>query len=51
MEAWGFEFPFNCRHIFVPEWEELWMRYLINRCHAFNYIFFWYIFLDAEGRA
>ena len=26
MEGWGFEFPFNSRQIFLPEWEELWLR-------------------------
>lgn len=41
MEAWGFEFPFNSRHIFVPEWEELWLRYLIARYDAFNSVYFW----------
>lgn len=41
MEAWGFEFPFNSRQIFVPEWEELRMRYLIARYDAFNCLYFW----------
>jgi len=41
MEAWGFEFPFNSRQIFVPEWEELWLRYLIARYDAFNSVYFW----------
>jgi len=41
MEAWGFEFPFNSRHIFVPEWEELWLRYLIARYDAFSSVYFW----------
>jgi hypothetical protein len=41
MEAWGFEFPFNSRNIFVPEWEELWLRYLIARYDAFNCVYFW----------
>jgi len=41
MEAWGFEFPFNSRHIFVAEWEELWLRYLIARYDAFNCVYFW----------
>ena len=41
MEAWGFEYPFNNRAVFVPEWEELWMRYLIARYDAFNCVFFW----------
>jgi len=41
MEAWGFEFPFNSRQIFVPEWEELWMRYLIARYDAYNCLYVW----------
>jgi hypothetical protein len=41
MEAWGFEFPFNSRQIFVPEWEELWLRYLIARYDAYNALYFW----------
>jgi hypothetical protein len=41
MEAWGFEFPFNSRQIFVPEWEELWLRYLLARYDAYNSVYFW----------
>ena len=41
MEAWGFEFPFNSRQIFVAEWEELWLRYLIARYDAFASTWFW----------
>ncbi len=41
MEAWGFEFPFNRRDVFIPEWEELWMRYLIARYDAFSCVYFW----------
>ena len=41
MEAWGFEFPFNSRHIFTAEWEELWLRYLIARYDAFSCVYFW----------
>lgn len=41
MEAWGFEFPFNSRNIFVPEWEELWMGYLIARYDAYSCVYFW----------
>ena len=41
MEAWGFEFPFNSRSIFVPEWEELWLRYLVARYDAFVCVYFW----------
>jgi hypothetical protein len=48
MEAWGFEFPFNSRHIFVPEWEELWLRYLIARYDAFNCVYFWTLMNEYE---
>jgi hypothetical protein len=41
MEAWGFEFPFNSRSVFVPEWEELWLRYLVARYDAYNSVYFW----------
>jgi hypothetical protein len=41
MEAWGFEFPFNSRNIFVTEWEELWLRYLIARYDAYNSLYIW----------
>jgi hypothetical protein len=41
MEGWGFEFPFNSRQIFLPEWEELWLRYLIARYDAFASTHFW----------
>jgi hypothetical protein len=41
MEAWGFEYPFNDRSVFLPEWEALWMRYLIARYDAYNCLYFW----------
>ena len=41
MEGWGNEFPFNSRQWFTPEWEALWMRYLIARYDAFNCVWFW----------
>lgn len=41
MEAWGFEFPFNNRQVFLPEWEDLWMRWLIARYDAFSSVYFW----------
>ena len=41
MEAWGFEYPFNDRSVFLPEWEDLWLRYLIARYDAFNCVYFW----------
>ena len=48
MEAWGFEFPFNNRALFVPEWEELWLRYLIARYDAFNCVYFWTLMNEYE---
>ena len=48
MEAWGFEFPFNSRNIFVPEWEELWMRYLVARYDAYNCVHFWTLMNEYE---
>lgn len=41
MEGWGFEFPFNHRSWFTPEWEMLWMRYLIARYDAYACVWFW----------
>ncbi len=41
MEAWGFEFPWNSRNIFVAEWEELWLRHLIARYDAFTCLAMW----------
>lgn len=41
MEAWGYEFPFNSRRLFTPEWEELWLRYLVARYDAYNCVYFW----------
>ena len=41
MEAWGFEYPFNRRDVFVPEWEELWLRHLIARYDAYSCVYFW----------
>jgi hypothetical protein len=48
MEAWGFEWPFNRRDVFVPEWEELWMRYLIARYDAYNSVYFWTLMNEYE---
>lgn len=41
MEGWGNEFPFNSRQWFTPEWEALWMRYLIARYDAYNCVWIW----------
>ncbi len=48
MEAWGFEFPFNNRAIFLPEWEELWLRYLIARYDAFASVYIWTLLNEYE---
>lgn len=48
MEAWGFEFPFNSRNIFVGEWEELWLRYLVARYDAFGSVYFWTLMNEYE---
>jgi hypothetical protein len=48
MEAWGFEYPFNDRSVFVPEWEALWMRYLIARYDAYNSVYFWTLMNEYE---
>ncbi len=48
MEAWGFEFPFNSRHIFLPEWEEMWMRWLIARYDAYECVYFWTLMNEYE---
>ena len=48
MEAWGFEYPFNRRDLFVPEWEELWMRYLIARYDAYSCVYFWTLMNEYE---
>ncbi|NLD43976.1 MAG: DUF4038 domain-containing protein [Chloroflexi bacterium] len=48
MEGWGFEFPFARRDVFLPEWEDLWMRYLIARYDAFNCVFIWTLMNEYE---
>lgn len=48
MEAWGFEFPFNNRAVFLPEWEELWLRYLIARYDAFASVYIWTLLNEYE---
>lgn len=41
LEAWMLEFPFNDRSRFLPEHEELWMRYLIARYAAYPSLYVW----------
>ena len=48
MEAWGFEFPFSRRDVFVPEWEQLWMRYLVARYDAYNAVGIWTLMNEYE---
>jgi hypothetical protein len=48
MEAWGFEFPFNNRAVFVTEWEQLWLRYLIARYDAFSSVYIWTLMNEYE---
>ena len=48
MQAWGFESPFNRRDLFVPEWEEHWMHYLVARYDAFNCLDFWTLMNEYE---
>jgi hypothetical protein len=48
MQGWGNEFPFNSRQIFVTEWEELWIRYLVARYDAYNAVWFWQLHNEYE---
>jgi hypothetical protein len=48
MEAWGFEYPFNQRDVFIPEYEELWMRYLVARYDAFRSVYVWTLMNEYE---
>ena len=48
MEGWGSEFPFNSRNVFVAEWEELWLRYLVARFDAFGSVAFWTLLNEYE---
>lgn len=48
MEGWGSEFPFNSRYIFVAEWEELWLRYLVARFDAFGSVALWTLHNEYE---
>lgn len=48
MEAWGFEYPFNQRNRFTPEYEELWIRYLIARYDAFSSVYVWTLMNEYE---
>lgn len=47
-EAWGFEFPFNRREVFLPECEELWLRYLAARYDAYNSVYVWTLMNEYE---
>ena len=49
MEAWAFEYPFNNRAVFLPEWEELWLRYLIARYDAYSSVYIWTLMNEYEN--
>ncbi len=40
-EAWMLEFPFNDRGRFLPEYEALWLQYIIARYSAFPCVYLW----------
>jgi len=48
MEAWGFEYPFNQRGVFLPEYEGLWMRYLVTGYDAFTSVYIWTLMNEYE---
>ena len=48
MQGWGFEYPFNQRNSFTPEYEELWIRYLIARYDAFSSVYVWTLMNEYE---
>ena len=48
MEGLGHEFPFNSRHLFVAEWEEEWLRYLVARYDAYTCVYFWTLLNEYE---
>lgn len=48
MEGWGFEYPFNRRDDFLPEYEELWIQYLVARYDAFSSVYIWTLMNEYE---
>jgi hypothetical protein len=54
-EAWLLEFPFNDRNKFLPEYEELWFKYIISRYTAYPSVYVWcpaneYEFYPGEAK-
>lgn len=41
LQAWMLEFPFNDRSRFLPEDEEHWIRYIIDRYAAYPQVYVW----------
>lgn len=41
LEAWMLEFPFNERSRFLPEDEEHWIRYIVDRYAAYPQVYVW----------
>jgi len=48
MQMRGPDYPFNARNVFVAEWEEMWMRYLIARYDAFRSVYIWTLMNEYE---
>lgn len=41
LEAWLWEFPWNDRSQFLPEYEELWVQYIVARYAAYPSVYLW----------
>jgi hypothetical protein len=41
LEAWLFEAPFNDRGRFLPEYEEMYIRYVVSRYSAYSCVYMW----------
>jgi hypothetical protein len=41
LEAWLFERPFNDRASFLPEYEELYIKYVVSRLSAYKSVYLW----------
>ncbi|NMB11057.1 MAG: DUF4038 domain-containing protein [Firmicutes bacterium] len=48
LQAWGFEYPFNARNVFLPEYELLWTKYWIARYDAYTSVYVWTLMNEYE---
>jgi hypothetical protein len=48
LQAWAFEYPFNDRSVFLPEYELLWMKYWIARYDAYTSVYVWTLMNEYE---